>query len=97
MDVVSEEVNVLEVVYEAFDNLSIDLDTKITDTLQKMGEARDIVRNIQVKRKEIGAKLSDKVEVYLPSWPMEYEDEIKEKVLATKIIKSSEFDVKVVS
>jgi len=97
LDVVSEEVNVLEVVYEAFDNLSIDLDTKITDTLQKMGEARDIVRNIQVKRKEIGAKLSDKVEVYLPSWPMEYEDEIKEKVLATKIIQSSEFDVKVVS
>lgn len=57
------------------------------------GQARDIIRNIQKKRKEIGTALTQKVEVKIPFWPEAYEEEIKKKALVSKLIKSSTFEV----
>ncbi len=58
------------------------------------GQARDIIRNIQKKRKEIGTTLTQKVEVEAPFWPEAYEEEIKKKALVSKLTKSTTFEVK---
>ncbi|EKD86240.1 MAG: isoleucyl-tRNA synthetase [uncultured bacterium] len=49
------------------------------------GNARDVVRKIQEERKKIGTGLSDKVDVSLPEWPKEFEDEIKRKALINNL------------
>lgn len=51
----------------------------------RAGEARDIIRKIQAERKNLGTSLSEKVNVTLPSWPQEYEEEIKRKTLIEKL------------
>ncbi|MEK7497678.1 MAG: isoleucine--tRNA ligase [Patescibacteria group bacterium] len=71
----------------------IELDTEITPILKAEGEAREIMRSIQDARKELGTRLDEKVEIILPSWPKEFEEEIKKKALATSI-KKGEFNVK---
>ncbi len=68
------------------------LDTHITDELRVEGEARDIVRMIQEERKKIGTSLSEKVDVSLPDWPNEFENEIKRKALINNLTKG-EFKV----
>ncbi|MBI4067465.1 hypothetical protein HY407_03705 [Candidatus Gottesmanbacteria bacterium] len=73
--------------------LKIDLDTKITPALKAEGEAREIIRQIQIKRKELGCSLTEKVTVNLPTWPQEYEEEIKKKTLAQDLIKSDTLEV----
>ncbi len=59
------------------------------------GEARDIIRSIQQKRKEMGTSLTQKVTVSLPFWPEEFEEEIKKKALVEKLVKSEEFKVEI--
>ena len=58
------------------------------------GEAREIIRQIQQARKEAGCQLSEKITVSLPSWPQEFEEQIKKETLSEKLIKSSEFAIK---
>ena len=71
---------------------AIGLDTKINPVLKAEGEAREIMRSIQDARKELGTRLDELVEVTLPSWPEEFEEEIKKKALAVSITKG-EFKV----
>ena len=73
--------------------LSVSLDTNITPELQDEGNARDIMRKIQEERKRIGTTLDEEIDVYLPDWPFKFGQEIKEKTLARKLIKSDKFEV----
>lgn len=68
------------------------LDIKITPELKQEGEMRDIVRRIQEERKKIGTKLDEMVKVTLPSWPENFEEEIKKRALVSEIAKG-EFKV----
>ncbi len=68
------------------------LDTNLTPQLKAEGQARDIVRKIQEERKNLGTKLDDKVDVWLPLWPKEFEQEIKNKALVNSLSKG-EFKV----
>ena len=68
------------------------IDFTITDQLRSEAEARDIVRKIQEERKKIGTSLSEKVNVTLPNWPKEFEEEIKRKALINSLSKG-EFSV----
>ncbi|MBI4097657.1 MAG: isoleucine--tRNA ligase [Candidatus Levybacteria bacterium] len=63
------------------------LDTKRTPQLIAEGEARDIVRKIQEERKKIGTKLDERVNVALPAWPKEFEEDIKRKALVNNLTK----------
>ncbi len=45
------------------------------------GEARKLVRDIQLKRKELKTALDQEVDVTLPSWPAEYEAFIKKETV----------------
>ena len=41
----------------------------------------------------MGTELTQKVKVSLPSWPEEFEEEIKKKALVSELLKSEEFTV----
>lgn len=69
------------------------LDIKLTPALEAEGQARDLVRDIQVARKEAGCNLDEKVEVVLPDWPKEFEDEIKRQTLTSKISKGAKLEI----
>ncbi len=87
-DLLKEELNVKNII----DGKEIKLDTNITPELKAEGQMRDLVRKIQEARKELGTKLDELVNVTLPDWPRDFEDEIKKRALVAKITKG-EFNV----
>ncbi|MEK6842778.1 MAG: class I tRNA ligase family protein, partial [Nanoarchaeota archaeon] len=89
--IIADEINVEEVKNEKGE-FSVRLDIVITDDLKKKGEMRDIIRKIQEERKRIGTSLSEKINVTLPTWPAEFEKEIKRKALINSLSKG-EFSV----
>lgn len=93
IDLIADEVNVMSIVQKEGKKLSIKLDKKITDELKVMGDVRDLIRQIQVERKEVGVDLKSKVNVTLPDWPEEYEREIKSKALINQL-KKGKFSVR---
>lgn len=96
--VVLDEVNVNELVYKGKSNdYEVHGDTSKKNQDLVAGEARDIVRQIQAKRKEIGVSLNDYVTVSLPSWPKEYEEMIKKQTLAKELKEGDTFNVEPVS
>ena len=70
-----------------FAHLIVKLDTKITSKLKKEGQIRDLIRQIQEARKKANCQLNEFIIVYLPSWPKEFEDEIKRKALVKELRK----------
>lgn len=70
----------------------VELDTQLTPELLNEGKARDIIRKIQGERKNLGTKLDDKVDVFIESWPEEFEEEIKKKALVNSLV-TGEFKV----
>jgi isoleucyl-tRNA synthetase len=69
------------------------LDTNITDSLKKEGQARDVVRMIQEERKNINTRSDEKIDVVLASWPEEFEDYIKRKALIKTLAKGETFRI----
>jgi len=86
--ILAEELNVKSVMFKS--GKSPDFDFKITNKLSEEGRARDIVRNIQVKRKEAGYILDEFILVELPDWPKEFEEYIKKETLAKDLNKGPE-------
>lgn len=80
---IADEVNVKKITFKKGARTS--LDTKLTPTLIAEGKARDIIRDIQVARKEAGCRLDQKINVELPEWPEEFEDEIKKQTLTSSL------------
>ncbi|OGM56008.1 isoleucine--tRNA ligase [Candidatus Woesebacteria bacterium RIFCSPHIGHO2_12_FULL_44_11] len=87
--IVKDEVNVKDIVKG---KTLAELDLKITPELKAEGQAREIARAIQEERKKLGTSLTDLVNVSLPSWPTEFEEEIKKRALV-KSIKKGKFKV----
>ena len=52
------------------------------DLLEKEGQAREIIRQVQIRRKELGLQISDKIMLTLESWPEEFTGYIKLQTLA---------------
>jgi isoleucyl-tRNA synthetase len=90
--IVKDEVNVKEWKHIEGEEFKVELDTTLTPELEKEGEARELVRQIQDERKKIGTALDDRVDVLLPNWPVEFEDYIKTKALINTLNKG-EFSV----
>lgn len=92
--VILEETNVKQLTFtKPKDQLEVILDTTITSELKLEGQARDIIRQIQQARKNQNIKINQKIEVTLPDWPEQFEDEIMKKVLASKLIKGDELSI----
>lgn len=91
---IAEEVNVKKVDNSIGDIISINLDKSITKELKGEGEARDIIRQIQLKRKELGCTLTEKIEVSLPNWPEQFSEFIKKETLTENITKGENLKIK---
>ncbi len=94
-----EELNVkqINVDYEPKHNgdVEVRLDTKITPELEEEAKTRDLAREIQKARKELGAMMDDEVIVFSP-WLPEKKDlvEFLKKKTMAKSLKIGNFDVK---
>lgn len=91
------ELNVLHLEFTTkTEKIEVTYDLTMTQELQDMGKAREIIRSVQAARKELGCELDALVEVVLPEWPESQTQEIKRQTLATQLIKGDELKVKVV-
>lgn len=95
-DLLKEELNVKKLIWKKKEELAVDLDTKLTPELISEGQARDIIRKVQILRKEKKLGLKTKIKLYLPEWPKEFTDLIKKKTLTTEISKSTNFKIKTI-
>lgn len=93
LQIVKEEGNIYDLIYSKNqDAFEVYGNTDDSNLDLYAGEARDIIRKIQAERKSLGTALDEKVNVTLPSWPAEFEAEIKRKALIEELSKG-EFTV----
>jgi len=93
LKLVLEETNVQSLEFtKKSEQFKVEGDASESNLDKDAGEARDIIRRIQEERKKIGTKPEDKISVSLPSWPKEFEDEIRRKALI-KDLNRGEFSV----
>lgn len=93
LEVVKQEANVKQVVWQKGETLEVELDTKLTPQLEAEGKARGIVRKIQNLRKKAGLQIGDRVSVQLPDWPQDWENYIKEKTGTDKLVRGEEIKI----
>ena len=84
LDIIKEETNVKQVINDK----EVLLDVNLNPELVEEGEYRDLVRSIQVMRKEAGYQVKDQIKIMAPSWPISFEADILKKTLAVSIEKS---------
>ncbi|MBI3955159.1 hypothetical protein HY338_01840 [Candidatus Gottesmanbacteria bacterium] len=91
---IQDELNVKQVEFvEGKGELMVEFDITLTPELIAEGEARELVRQIQMKRKESGCSLTDKIIVKMPRWPKEFESQIMKKTLASKLEQSDKLEI----
>jgi isoleucyl-tRNA synthetase len=67
LDLIKDEVNVKEVVFDAKIKTEIELDVNITEELKQEGLVREVIRHLQEMRKSLGLKPADKISVFIYS------------------------------
>ncbi|MBP9771491.1 MAG: class I tRNA ligase family protein [Candidatus Pacebacteria bacterium] len=65
LDLVKDEVNVKQIIFEDSEGWEVELDTTITPELKEEGELRDLIRAIQDFRKQSSLTPSDKISVVI--------------------------------
>ncbi|HEX8923727.1 MAG TPA: class I tRNA ligase family protein, partial [Patescibacteria group bacterium] len=93
IDIIADETNVKTVDISYGPSVEINLDTTLTPELQAEGEYRDLVRAVQVMRRDQHLALQDKIKIFAPSWPQNFEDEILAKTLGVAIEKSESLKI----
>ncbi|MDD4937849.1 MAG: isoleucine--tRNA ligase [Candidatus Shapirobacteria bacterium] len=94
LEIIKNELNIKKVeIKSSKNNLSVVLDTNITPNLKAEGNARDLIRQIQSLRKESNLKLTDKINIFAPDWPTNFESEILSKTLGQKITSSTQLKI----
>jgi isoleucyl-tRNA synthetase len=95
--IIKEETNVEELEFgKELDKYTIEGVKDISNQNIEAGEARDIIRSIQQKRKELGTTMTQMVTVSLPAWPKSFEEEIKRKALVSNLKVADTFSVETV-
>jgi hypothetical protein len=95
--IVQDEINVQDLIFAgrspAFEITSKDEElSDISNQDVELGQAREIVRQIQEERKRLETKLDEKVDVTLPAWPKQHEEYIKRNALVNSLSRG-EFQV----
>ncbi|MDD2225346.1 MAG: class I tRNA ligase family protein, partial [Candidatus Shapirobacteria bacterium] len=89
IEIIKNELNIKDVeIILGKNNLTVTLDTNITPELKAEGDTRDLIRQIQSLRKENQLNLKDKIKIFAPTWPVDFEKEILTKTLGVSIEKS---------
>lgn len=85
-ELIKEELNIKSVnLRKTGKTLKVKLDTHLTDSLIKEGQAREFIRSIQQQRKQLKTALDEYVQVTTPSYPKGFISQIKEKTLSKEI------------
>lgn len=84
-----DEINVKEWQITKGNTLDNMLDTKITKELEEESKARELIRNVQLKRRKMGMQLTQRIKISSPWLPSSKEvtQRIKRKTLATNLEK----------
>ncbi len=95
ISILKDETNIKEIVWtqKAVESTTVELDTNLTQDLIDEGEYRDLARSIQVLRKEQGMDLKDKIKIFAPAWPVNFQSELLSKTLAVSIEKSDTLSI----
>ncbi len=64
VDLIKEEVNVKEIIFDSKIKQEVEIDTRITPELKEEGIIREVIRHIQEMRKKAGLKPKDKISVW---------------------------------
>lgn len=83
LDLIKDEVNIKEIIFEEKISKEVELDTNLTQELKDEGTLREIIRGVQEQRKEQKLVPSDKISVllYLPATEKELAEKNKEFLL----------------
>ena len=65
LDLIKDEANIKEVIFDAKIKGEIELDTNITEELKEEGLVREVIRHVQDMRKSMGLKPVDKISLFL--------------------------------
>lgn len=99
LEILKDELNVKEVLFDIAQESEIVLDTNLTEALQKEGSAREFIRSIQQLRKESGMKPSDEIKVTAPKKTEteigNFLEEVKKSVRAKEINFTEEEVIKI--
>jgi isoleucyl-tRNA synthetase len=79
LELIKEEVNVKEIIFDEKIESEIELDTKITPELKEEGILREVIRNLQEMRKEAGYKPKDLILISFLTNPKHKEILMKNK------------------
>ena len=90
-EIIKKIANVKNIEKEISKEMEIELDTEVDEKLKEEWLVRELIRNVQEKRKESGFKISDKITLYLPEdnafkkWKRTIEEGTGSKVIFGKI------------
>lgn len=98
LDLIKNELNVkkIQLLKTKDAEIKVDYDFTLTEELKKEGEAREIIRKIQEERKKLSLRPDQLIDVYLPSYPCEFESLIRKKIGARKIKKGEKLVISLV-
>jgi valyl-tRNA synthetase len=98
IDIIKEETNFKKIkINKQSNDMSVTIKTTLDDKLIEEGQYRDLVRSIQVLRKENNLQIKDKIKIYAPNWPQKFEEEILQKTLGVSLEKSDNLKVEKVN
>lgn len=94
-ELIAEELNVKSVQFKEsnVDDISVQLDTNLTDELIMEGKARDLIRQIQTERKKLGLSLEQSIDLVIPKEYVDFTEMISRSVLTTSITTGEELRV----
>ncbi|MBI5358311.1 isoleucine--tRNA ligase [Candidatus Amesbacteria bacterium] len=94
---IKDELNIKEIEFNKILELTVELDTKLDDELIAEGKLRELMRQIQDKRKELGARLDQKIDLTITEdLDDKYKLELRRQTLAENLNVGSEFEVQLV-
>ena len=91
LNLIQEEVNIKEIVFDSKIKKEIELNTKITPELKEEGMVRDAIRQIQDMRKQAGLKPADKISIEYSGTPELNEVLMKNKNFILQETKAKDF------
>ncbi len=97
LQLIKDELNVKNIEFKEDKELTVQLDTQLDEQLIAEGKLRELVRQIQDKRKELGARLDQNINLTLSEELDEvYQKELARQTLAVEIKQGSKFGVQLV-
>lgn len=95
MDLIKDEVNIKDVIFGSEIKKEIELDTELTESLKEEGMLRDIIRQVQAERKNLGLVPQDKIEVLISTSEKKKQLIEKNKEFLLKEFRAIKIDIQI--